>query len=73
MGVVVDTQNDGGAAKGYKGLKSFIRRKHVDSVIIKRQSSQQLAKKLSVIDLIAIGNFHNLLNFELGLYSLVLF
>ncbi|XP_002525691.2 cationic amino acid transporter 4, vacuolar [Ricinus communis] len=57
MGVIVDMQNNGGsvAAKGYWGLRSFIRRKHVDSVLLKREGSQQLAKRLSVIDLIAIG------------------
>ncbi|XP_065852255.1 cationic amino acid transporter 2, vacuolar isoform X2 [Euphorbia lathyris] len=54
MGMLVDMQNDG-ASKGYWGLRSFTRRKHVDSVLLRREGTQQLAKKLSVIDLIAIG------------------
>lgn len=55
MGVVVDMQNDG-AAKGSWDFSNFVRRKHVDSVLIRRKPGQQLAKKLSAIDLIAIGN-----------------
>ncbi|KAJ9131860.1 hypothetical protein P3X46_034767 [Hevea brasiliensis] len=54
MGVFVDMQNDG-AAKGFWVFTSFVRRKHVDSVLMRRKPGQQLAKKLSAIDLIAIG------------------
>ncbi|XP_012070384.1 cationic amino acid transporter 4, vacuolar [Jatropha curcas] len=46
---------DNGVAKGSSGFSSFIRRKHVDSVLVRREGGQQLAKKLSVIDLVAIG------------------
>ncbi|XP_050212707.1 cationic amino acid transporter 4, vacuolar-like isoform X2 [Mercurialis annua] len=51
------SNNGGDSAKGnnFLGLKSFIRRKHVDSVLVKREGTQQLAKKLNFIDLIAIG------------------
>ena len=49
MAIIVDMKINGGGAKGYWGLKSFIRRKHVDSVLIKRQSSQQLAKKSTFV------------------------
>ncbi|WCJ43567.1 cationic amino acid transporter 2 [Euphorbia peplus] len=48
-------QNDGVSKCCSSGFRSFIRRKHVDSVVLTREGSQQLAKKLSLIDLIAIG------------------
>lgn len=69
MGVVVDMQNDG-AAKGSWVFSNFVRRKHVDSVLIRRKPGQQLAKKLSAIDLIAIGNLtkkfqNSIVNLEL--------
>ncbi|KAJ8771670.1 hypothetical protein K2173_026847 [Erythroxylum novogranatense] len=44
-----------GVAKGSWGFSNLIRRKRVDSVNIARDGERQLAKKLSVVDLIAIG------------------
>lgn len=51
-----DSQKDGGVGGRYfGGFRSLIRRKQVDSVHI-RSEGHQLAKELSVLHLIAIGN-----------------
>ncbi|PIA59870.1 hypothetical protein AQUCO_00400618v1 [Aquilegia coerulea] len=56
MGLLVDQPNDGGSSSnGYSGFRSFIRRKQVDSVHVKSEGHQQLAKELSVLQLLAIG------------------
>jgi hypothetical protein len=70
MGMVADRQNNGGngAGKCSWGFGSLIRRKQVDSVHVRREGHTQLARKLSAVDLIAIGNsidFFVFPNFEL--------
>lgn len=59
MGILGDSQVDGGGG-GY-GLwagcvKGLVRRKQVDSMLTKAGGYHQLAKNLSVLHLIAIGN-----------------
>lgn len=63
MGVLVDMQssgNVGGGRKCFWGFRSLIQRKQVDSVHVRSEGHHQLARKLSVTDLIAIGNYINL-------------
>lgn len=58
MGVavcVVDMKRGGGVSQYYSGFGCLIRRKQVDSAQAKGEG-QQLAKRLSAFDLIAIGN-----------------
>jgi cationic amino acid transporter 1 len=55
MGFLVDSQEGCGKGGSWGGVKSLIRRKQVDSVRVKPRG-QQLAKELSVLHLIAIGN-----------------
>ncbi|XP_041024124.1 cationic amino acid transporter 4, vacuolar [Juglans microcarpa x Juglans regia] len=55
--MVANGQNSGGNGRGRCswGFASLIRRKQVDSVHVRREGHTQLARKLSAIDLIAIG------------------
>lgn len=57
MGFLVDSQEGCGNGGSWGGVRSLIRRKQVDSVRVKKSRDQQLAKELSVLHLIAIGNF----------------
>jgi len=45
----------GGGGKWFRGFGSLIRRKQVDSVHARRRA--QLARKLSAVDLVGIGNY----------------
>lgn len=58
MGMVADRQNSGrnGAGKYSWGFGSLIRRKQVDSALVRREGHTQLARKLSAVDIVAIGN-----------------
>ncbi|ONH94352.1 hypothetical protein PRUPE_7G012400 [Prunus persica] len=47
--------NVGGGRKCFWGFRSLIQRKQVDSVHVRSEGHHQLARKLSVTDLIAIG------------------
>ncbi|KAI5316694.1 hypothetical protein L3X38_036401 [Prunus dulcis] len=47
--------NVGGGRKCFWGFRSLIQRKQVDSVHVRSEGHHQLARKLSVADLIAIG------------------
>ncbi|XP_018833429.2 cationic amino acid transporter 4, vacuolar-like [Juglans regia] len=53
--MVANGQNSGGNGGGTWGFASLIRRKQVDSAHVRREGHTQLARKLSAIDLIAIG------------------
>ncbi|KAG7964298.1 hypothetical protein I3843_09G163300 [Carya illinoinensis] len=55
--MVANGQNSGGngGGRGSWGFASLIRRKQVDSAHVRREGHTQLARKLSAIDLIAIG------------------
>lgn len=55
MGVLADIQNCGNGIKCFWGCRSLVRRKQVDSVHVKREGHHQLARKLSITDLVAIG------------------
>lgn len=72
VGVLVDMQssgNVGGGRKCFWGFRSLIQRKQVDSVHVRSEGHHQLARKLSVTDLIAIGKCINLFLtccFEMG-------
>ncbi|KAK7860959.1 cationic amino acid transporter 2 [Quercus suber] len=57
MGMVADRQTSGRNGEGrYSwGFGSLIRRKQVDSVHLRREGHTQLARKLSAVDLVAIG------------------
>lgn len=63
MGMVADRQTSSGNGEGrYSwGFGSLIRRKQVDSIHVRREGHTQLARKLSVVDLIAIGNSYYIL------------
>uniref|UniRef100_A0A5B7AUL5 Putative cationic amino acid transporter 4, vacuolar isoform X1 n=1 Tax=Davidia involucrata TaxID=16924 RepID=A0A5B7AUL5_DAVIN len=54
MGVTVKMRKCGGIGQFSRGFRCLIRRKQVDSAHVRREG-HQLAKRLSVIDLIAIG------------------
>lgn len=56
--MVADRKNSDGkaAGRGSWGFGSLIRRKQVDSAHASRRGHTQLARKLSAVDLIAIGN-----------------
>lgn len=60
MGLLVDSQNDGGGGGGngvFGGcVRSLVRRKQVNSVHARTEGHPQLAKNLSVPYLVAIGN-----------------
>lgn len=47
--------DSGGGGRWFRGFGSLIRRKQVDSVHARRHS--QLARKLSAVDLVGIGNY----------------
>ncbi|KAG6696829.1 hypothetical protein I3842_09G168500 [Carya illinoinensis] len=55
--MVANGKNSGGngGGRGSWGFASLIRRKQVDSAHVRREGHTQLARKLSAIDLIAIG------------------
>ena len=57
MGMVADRKTSGRNGEGrYSwGFGSLIRRKQVDSVHLRREGHTQLARKLSAVDLVAIG------------------
>ncbi|KAK9986847.1 hypothetical protein SO802_031798 [Lithocarpus litseifolius] len=57
MGMVADRKTNGRNGEGrYSwGFGSLIRRKQVDSVHLRREGRTQLARKLSAVDLVAIG------------------
>ncbi|KAB1206419.1 Cationic amino acid transporter 2, vacuolar [Morella rubra] len=57
MAMVADRKNSDGkaAGRGSWGFGSLIRRKQVDSAHASRRGHTQLARKLSAVDLIAIG------------------
>lgn len=57
MGMVADRKTSGRNGEGrYSwGFGSLIRRKQVDSVHLRRDGRTQLARKLSAVDLVAIG------------------
>jgi hypothetical protein len=82
MSMVVDRKNNGGYSAGNcpRGFGCLIRRKQVDSAHVRREGHTQLARKLSAVDLIAIGNsieffvFPNLeLRFEIAELKFVMF
>ncbi|KAF5184746.1 Cationic amino acid transporter 2, vacuolar [Thalictrum thalictroides] len=54
MGLLVDQPNVD-VSNNNGGFKSFIRRKQVDSVHVKSEGHQKLAKELSILQLLAIG------------------
>lgn len=68
MGLLGDSQTNGGGNGPWSGLRSLVRRKQVDSIHARSRSGHQLAKELSVLHLIAIGNylFHHSSN-DLGI------
>lgn len=51
----------GGGGKLLRGFGSLIRRKQVDSVHVRRHA--QLARKLSAVDLVGIGNHSSILQY----------
>ncbi|XP_043701896.1 cationic amino acid transporter 3, mitochondrial-like isoform X1 [Telopea speciosissima] len=58
MGIMVDSQDEGVGSSGgrcSRGFRSLMRRKQVDSAHAKGEGHHQLAKELSILQLIAIG------------------
>lgn len=73
--MIVSMQDKGEAllSKCSKGFKSLVRRKQVDSVHVRREG-HQLARKLTALDLIAIGiPAITFLQFVLLLFGFILF
>lgn len=55
MGFLVDSQKEGGPGVWGSCFRGLIRRKQADSVHVKANGHQQLAKELTVPHLIGIG------------------
>ena len=53
--MIVTDENGGVGGRWSRGFGSLIRRKQVDSVHVRGHGHHQLARKLSVVDLVAIG------------------
>ncbi|KAF9620700.1 hypothetical protein IFM89_014000 [Coptis chinensis] len=54
--MVVEKKKGGGGGNNNVGFRSLIRRKQVDSVHVKSEGHQQLARELYVLQLLAIGS-----------------
>lgn len=66
--LVRNQSSDVGYGRRLSGVfESLVRRKQVDSENVARENHHQLAKKLSALDLVAIGEFMGLLMFLLSL------
>lgn len=68
LGAVESGNIGGGDGGNYVGLRSFVRRKRVDSEHSNSSSGHQLAKALTVPHLVAIGNLFSSLLFGYLVY-----